>query len=390
MTHPRNAQPSGADADKAAFLRDLRALRDQAGLQTRDLAARAHYPEDTLITAEVGPALPSLPVLEAYVRGCGARPADWEERWRRLMSMPAEELGSALPTRAPVANRPPTRAESAGPIGLSAAEQAALAPGLARVAAGLGPTMAADTGSWFSRPDVTAAESAAGPAAPSGAVPAAPDSGAAWRPPEHGAARPFTDGGAGQRLPEGETAWPPAERAPARPAADSGTAWPSAADRAPAWPASQPGTSRPPAGEPGTAWPPAGEPGTTWPGAAEPGRPAPEGLPRRGSALPDRTPQSAAPRPLAPGNSAWGNSAPQSGGSPSAYGPARTERGTAAAGASGDRTRTGKSTAPLSASENPARSPSGSRPASRTMAGVVLSVAALLVVAALLWLALKP
>jgi hypothetical protein len=358
MTHPRNAQPSGADAGKAAFLRDLRALRDQAGLQTRDLAARAHYPEDTLLTAEAGPALPSLPVLEAYVRGCGARPADWEERWRQLMSMPAEELGSALPTRAPVANRPPTRAESAGPIGLSAAEQAALAPGLARVAAGLGPTTVADTGTWFSRPDVTAA----GPAGPSGAFPAARDSGAAWR------------------------------------AADSGTAWPSAADHGTAWPASQPGTSRPPAGEPGTAWPGTAEPGRPAPESLPRRGSAPEGLPRRGSALPGRTPQSAAPRPLAPGNSAWGNSAPQRGGSPSAGGPAPMERGSAAAGASGDRTRTGndrtrtgKSTAPLSASEIPARSPSeGRRPTGRTMAGVVLSVAALLVVIALLWLALKP
>ena len=107
MTHPRNAPPAGADAERAAFLRDLRALRDQAGLQTRDLAARAHYPEDTLKTAEDGPALPSLPVLEAYVRGCGARPSDWEDRWRRLTLSEEAELGSALPTRAPTGNRLP-------------------------------------------------------------------------------------------------------------------------------------------------------------------------------------------------------------------------------------------------------------------------------------------
>ena len=55
MTYPRNAQPApagsgGADAEKAAFLRDLRALRDHAGLGSRDLAARAHFPEDTLKT----------------------------------------------------------------------------------------------------------------------------------------------------------------------------------------------------------------------------------------------------------------------------------------------------------------------------------------------------
>src|SRR5208283_4468833 len=166
MMHPRNAPPAGADAERAAFLRDLRALRDQAGLQTRDLAARAHYPEDTLQTAEDGPALPSLPVLEAYVRGCGARPSDWEDRWRRLTLSEEGELGSALPTRAPTANRPPTRGASPGPAGLSAAEQAALTPGLARVAAGLGPTtVATDARSWFARPDMAASGSAADPSA---------------------------------------------------------------------------------------------------------------------------------------------------------------------------------------------------------------------------------
>ncbi len=105
MTHPRNAPPAGADAERAAFLRDLRALRDQAGLQTRDLAARAHYPEDTLRTAEDGPALPSLPVLEAYVRGCGARPADWEDRWRRLHALGRSGTGSGPPQ--PRAHREP-------------------------------------------------------------------------------------------------------------------------------------------------------------------------------------------------------------------------------------------------------------------------------------------
>src|ERR1700759_1970814 len=114
MTYPRNAQPvpagsGGADAEKAAFLRDLRALRDHAGLGSRDLAARAHSPEDTLKTAEAGPALPSLPVLQAYVRGCGAGPAEWEDRWRRLSASEAESGGPALPTRAPSSSRPPTR-----------------------------------------------------------------------------------------------------------------------------------------------------------------------------------------------------------------------------------------------------------------------------------------
>jgi hypothetical protein len=141
MTHPRNAPPdrantAGADADKAAFLRDLRALRDRAGLGPRDLAARAHFPEDTLVTAEAGPGLPSLPVLQAYVRGCGAGEAEWEDRWRRLNQEAASGSG-ALPTRAPSTNRPPARVMAfPEPV---AAEQDAIGFGLARVARGLAP-----------------------------------------------------------------------------------------------------------------------------------------------------------------------------------------------------------------------------------------------------------
>ena len=121
MTHPRNAPPAGvsgagADAEKAAFLRDLRALRDHAGLGARDLAARAHFPEDTLTTAEAGPALPSLPVLQAYVRACGAGEAEWEDRWRRLNQDTASDGSSALPTRAPAAARAAQTASSARSI----------------------------------------------------------------------------------------------------------------------------------------------------------------------------------------------------------------------------------------------------------------------------------
>jgi Helix-turn-helix domain len=146
MTHPRNAPPAGvsgagANAEKAAFLRDLRALRDHAGLGARDLAARAHFPEDTLTTAEAGPALPSLPVLQAYVRGCGAGEAEWEDRWRRLNQDAASDGSNALPTRAPAAARPPSRLmpfpESTG--GQSATEQEAIGFGLARVVRGLAP-----------------------------------------------------------------------------------------------------------------------------------------------------------------------------------------------------------------------------------------------------------
>lgn len=144
MTHPRNAPPvgastAGADAETDAFLRDLRALRDQAGLGLRDLAARAHFPEDTLTMAEAGPELPSLPVLQAYIRGCGAGEAEWEDRWRRLNQAGSE--GPALPTRAPSTSRPSARVTpfpEAG-TGHRATEQEAVGFGLARVARGLAP-----------------------------------------------------------------------------------------------------------------------------------------------------------------------------------------------------------------------------------------------------------
>jgi hypothetical protein len=47
--------------------------------------------------AEAGPSLPSLPVLSAFVRGCGGTPAAWEERWRSVTRSPALPL---LPVRA--------------------------------------------------------------------------------------------------------------------------------------------------------------------------------------------------------------------------------------------------------------------------------------------------
>jgi hypothetical protein len=73
----------GAD-DKERFLADLRALRDTAGVEFDELAARAHYPSSVLKEAEHGPSLPGLPILAAYVRACDGDVLEWEERWRRL------------------------------------------------------------------------------------------------------------------------------------------------------------------------------------------------------------------------------------------------------------------------------------------------------------------
>jgi Helix-turn-helix domain len=81
--------------DPARFLRELRQLRDGAGLGQAELAARAHYPYDAIKAAEVGPALPDLPVLSAYVRGCGGTTEEWEERWRTLTRTPSLPVSDA-------------------------------------------------------------------------------------------------------------------------------------------------------------------------------------------------------------------------------------------------------------------------------------------------------
>jgi hypothetical protein len=83
--------------DSARFLRELRQLRGVAGLGHAELAARAHYPCDAIRAAEAGPSLPDLPVLSAYVRGCGGTLSEWEERWRSLTHSPALPLLPARP-----------------------------------------------------------------------------------------------------------------------------------------------------------------------------------------------------------------------------------------------------------------------------------------------------
>ncbi len=89
----QEAEPCDVSRDEPArFLRELRQLRTEAGLGYVELAARAHYPGDVIRTAEAGPSLPSLPVLSAFVRGCGGTPAEWEERWRSLTRSPASPL----------------------------------------------------------------------------------------------------------------------------------------------------------------------------------------------------------------------------------------------------------------------------------------------------------
>jgi len=89
----RQATARGTSSDDAArFLRELRQLRSGAGLGHAELAARTHFPDDKIRAAEAGPALPDLPVLAAYVQGCGGTTEEWEERWRTLHGAPAQPV----------------------------------------------------------------------------------------------------------------------------------------------------------------------------------------------------------------------------------------------------------------------------------------------------------
>jgi hypothetical protein len=106
----------GSGDDPARFLRELRQLRDGAGLEPAELAARAHYPYDRIKAAEVGPTLPDLPVLSAYVRGCGGTIEEWEERWRSLTSAPTLPLVDARPSGGSTAASAGARIGSISPV----------------------------------------------------------------------------------------------------------------------------------------------------------------------------------------------------------------------------------------------------------------------------------
>lgn len=62
---------------------ELRALRRAAGGPSyREMAREAGFSATTLSQAAAGERLPSLAVLQGYVRACGGDPGDWEPRWK--------------------------------------------------------------------------------------------------------------------------------------------------------------------------------------------------------------------------------------------------------------------------------------------------------------------
>lgn len=70
------------------FAHDLRELRRKADVASyRELARRAHYSASALSTAANGRSLPTLAVVEAYVRACGGDEAEWRKRWEELNTL---------------------------------------------------------------------------------------------------------------------------------------------------------------------------------------------------------------------------------------------------------------------------------------------------------------
>jgi DNA-binding XRE family transcriptional regulator len=154
--------------DEARFLRELRQLRDGAGLGQAELAARAHYPYDSIRAAEIGPDLPDLPVLAAYVKGCGGTTEEWEERWRSLTRSPS----LPVPTVRHVGDSP--AANAGARIGLTALEAETPDPSviiaaLSRVA----EDMASGSGDPLPEPAEVTAWSSLRPEASPAASPAA-------------------------------------------------------------------------------------------------------------------------------------------------------------------------------------------------------------------------
>jgi len=155
-----------AGDDTARFLHELRQLRDGAGLGQAELAAKAHYPFDTIKAAEAGPSLPDLPVLSAYVRGCGGTAEEWEERWRRLTRTPSLPVAASRDAGNSAAASAGARIGAATQV-VDAPDPSVIIAALGRVAEGMavGDTdMDAAALTVPSRPSYPAADSPVGSA----------------------------------------------------------------------------------------------------------------------------------------------------------------------------------------------------------------------------------
>ncbi|MFI1764994.1 helix-turn-helix domain-containing protein [Streptomyces sp. NPDC020800] len=81
--HEGPLDPAAGPIQRFAF--ELRKLRqDAGGLTYRAMAQRTDYSVTTLSRAAAGDQLPSLGVVLAFVRACGADAGEWEQRWHAV------------------------------------------------------------------------------------------------------------------------------------------------------------------------------------------------------------------------------------------------------------------------------------------------------------------
>ncbi|WP_425246531.1 hypothetical protein [Streptomyces sp. NEAU-NA10] len=95
----RPVDPEAGPVQRLAH--ELRELRRAAGGPAyRTMARAAGFSATTLSQAAAGERLPSLAVLQGYVRACGGDPQEWEPRWKEAEAAAAGEEGDgAAPYR---------------------------------------------------------------------------------------------------------------------------------------------------------------------------------------------------------------------------------------------------------------------------------------------------
>ena len=96
----RPVDPAAGPVQRLAH--ELRELRKAAGSPSyRTMAKAAGFSATALSLAAAGERLPSLAVVQGYVRACGGDPAGWEPRWRAAEAeanqAPAEDAGDTPP-----------------------------------------------------------------------------------------------------------------------------------------------------------------------------------------------------------------------------------------------------------------------------------------------------
>ncbi|MFJ8537120.1 hypothetical protein [Streptomyces sp. NPDC093591] len=86
----------------ARLAHELREVRKAAGTPSyRRMAEAAGFSATTLSQAAAGDRLPSLAVVQGYVRACGGDPAEWEPRWKEAEAEVAEAVREESADAAP-------------------------------------------------------------------------------------------------------------------------------------------------------------------------------------------------------------------------------------------------------------------------------------------------